>query len=417
MKGALMGNENRIPPEAGRMGIIRLLTNLLLLQSAVLVPGLLFMRPPLELFLSAAFYSLLTVFLFFSQRLEGFGLFVSAHLIAALGSGFLLPGPYYACFFPALFFIWASFSSRADGRRRFYPSLGLLLYPIALHFLGKGLQNGRIRFLALLAEAGLSFLYILYKNAESLEHTFLAARKYVRVPYRKMSGRNSFMLICFMLPALALSAILAALLDGEALLSEAASALFQLYMGAVYLIYRLLCLLPFGSGGEAAAPSEGGDMTAALGELQAENPLLERLWLWAERLFLLFSILILLIVIRSFVKSLVSDIKAGQAEGRDIRKKLARKEKARKKGTTSESRLSFFDQSEEARVRRLYIRYLKSQPGGRNIRPSEAPEEQLKTAACVKGDPEEVRAVYEEARYGRGTGREGLLRRMRGGMG
>ena len=164
------------------------------------------------------------------------------------------------------------------------------------------------------------------------------------------------------------------------------------------LILKLLSLLPLSGGGTAAAAEEAAGAQEPL-EAAANNPLLELIWLWLERIVLVITAAAILFIIYYLLKEFVFDLKASDAEGRDVRKRIDRAETKKKIPREKESGLSVFDFSPAARIRRLYLGYMKLQPGAKNIRSSETPEEQMETAGCVSDAREEIRALYEEARY------------------
>ena len=362
-----MKNEKQIPPEERRLSVIRYLTNLVILYPAFLAAVILLKVPLYEAWGAAALFFVLMNLLFFAHYVENLTVFLVMHFAGAAVVALAAPGNRWVNGVLAVLAAWASMAGRAAGKRYFYPEAGWLVYPFVIYAFGTGFKNETVMTLAFAAEVVIVVLFIFYKNAVSLEHTFLAAKEHVRVPYLKIRKLNTAMLSLF----LVLTAITVAV---------------------------LLSLLPLSGGGTAAAAEEAAGAQEPL-EAAANNPLLELIWLWLERIVLVITAAAILFIIYYLLKEFVFDLKASDAEGRDVRKRIDRAETKKKIPREKEPGLSVFDFSPAARIRRLYLGYMKLQPGAKNIRSSETPEEQMETAGCVSDAREEIRALYEEARY------------------
>ena len=407
-----MKNEKQIPPEERRLSVIRYLTNLVILYPAFLAAVILLKVPLYEAWGAAALFFVLMNLLFFAHYVENLTVFLVMHFAGAAVAAFAAPGNRWVNGVLAVLAAWASMAGRAAGKRYFYPEAGWLVYPFVIYAFGTGFKNETVMTLAFAAEVVIVVLFIFYKNAVSLEHTFLAAKEHVRVPYMKIRKLNTAMLSLFLVLTAITVAVLGTLFDGQKIVDAVGRLLFTFYAAVMLLILKLLSLLPLSGGGTAAAAEEAAGAQEPL-EAAANNPLLELIWLWLERIVLVITAAAILFIIYYLLKEFVFDLKASDAEGRDVRKRIDRAETKKKIPREKESGLSVFDFSPAARIRRLYLGYMKLQPGAKNIRSSETPEEQMETAGCVSDAREEIRALYEEARYAPERADAGRLAAMR----
>lgn len=407
-----MKNEKQIPPEETRLAVIRFITNLVIFYPAYVTAAVLLKIPFYEAAGAAVFFLGLLILLYFSHYIESLPVFAAAHAAGAALVILAAPGNRIVGAPLAVLAAWASLAGRAHGKRYFYPEAGWLVYPFILYALGTGFHNETVLGIAFAAEAGLVLLFIFYRNARSLEHTFLAAKEHVRVPYLKIRRLNRGMLLLFLVLTVLVVAMLGAFLDGEQVVELIGQLLFMGYAAVMLLILKLLSLLPFGGGETAAAAAEAAEEPQTL-EAAADNPLLALIWLWLERIVLVLAAVIVLIVIWYLVKEFIFDLKASDAEDRDVRKKISKAERTRKMPPEKEPGLSIFDLSPAARVRRLYFRYMNLQPGVKKISRSETPEEQMETAGCIEEGREDIRAIYEKARYAPERADAGTLAAMR----
>ena len=407
-----MKNEKQIPPEERRLSVIRFLTDMLILFPAYAAAVILLKVPFFKAWEGAVFLFGLLCLLFFAHYIENLAVFTILHFAGAGVVIMAAPGSRLVNGVCAAAAMWASLSGRAAGKRNYYPEAGWLVYPFIIYAFGMGFENETVRSLAFAAELAMVALFIFYKNAVSLRHTFLAAKEHVRVPYLKIRRLNTGLLALFLFLAALVTAVLGVFFDGQKLVDAVGNLLFMGYAAVMLLILKLLSLLPFSETGGAAAAAEAAESPEPIAAA-AENPLIKLIWIWLERIFIALTAAAVLFIIYYLIKEFIFDLRASDAESRDTRKRIDRVEKAKKLPSEREPGLSVFDFSPAARIRRLYLRYMKMQPGAKNISLSETPEEQMVTAGCVAAARDDIRAIYEEARYAPERASEGTLAAMR----
>lgn len=293
------------------------------------------------------------------------------------------------------------YSGRVRGAYVFAPMPGHLLFPAFVYIGGLITQIAALKVLAVGAEILLALLYLAWLNQKSLEHTYVAASERTRVPYRKIGLLNGGLLVLYLALAGLICLVLTALWSGDDLLMALPRLILSL---AGLVIYALLWIFShiFPSGGDGAASADGGGplMLPAGQEL---FPWMHTLWFVLERVF---GVVFLMILAYAFYRSLYDfyyDFKAADPETGDTRKRTETRERVRKR---HRKRLSPLDFSPRARIRREYRKYILSRPGRARIEPSHTPS-QLEDAAAgpAKGPGEDRRIIhdlYEKARYGKG---------------
>lgn len=291
------------------------------------------------------------------------------------------------------------YSARVRGNYVFAPMPGYLLFPAFVYIGGVITEIDSLKALAVGAEILLALLYLAWLNLKSLEHTYVAASERTRVPYRKIGLLNGGLLAVYLILAGLVCLLLTAVYSGDDLLMELPLLAFRLAGLVIYAILWLFYHL-FPSGGDGAAAADGGG-PLLMPEGQELFPWIHTLWYILERVF---GVVFLIILAYAFYRSLYDfyyDFKAADPETGDTRKRTETREKVRRR---RREKLSPLDFSPRARVRREYRKYILSQPGRARIEPSHTPA-QLEEAAGGPGrtageNRKVIHDLYEKARYG-----------------
>ncbi len=406
-----------LPVEDHGLGIIRALTNCLLLGSAlmaILLGGRVFSVVVLIAGILMAAYAaglhaiqkrVFNIFLYFLLHIVL--LFVT---LAALA--FLVPAPdgtrpdFFLLLMAAalgIISIIAATHSRVRGVRLFYPSIYFVFYPVVIYLLSFMFGNPLLRVLAYFTEAGLLVLCLLYQNRRSLVRAFFEADGYANVPYEKIRLANARKMLGMIALSLGIFVLIAIFDNG--------GVLFHLIAARIQDFLRWLAALLSSMRGEDAASALAGsaeasgnpysDLLKALPEAES-NPAMEAFWNTVVLILCIISAVIFTFIIIGAIRSFLREFRLSRRENNDISVYAPPPERSERQ-RRRESGLRFFDRSPNAQARRLYLRFIKMQPGSEHVRAFETPLEIEETAgartAHAAPQVQEIHEIYERARY------------------
>lgn len=410
-----MKNKDRyFPDESGGLFACRLLTNLLVLTTLPMAFGLYLKAPPVALLFSCVEMLLFGIALEVIQRcLKGFGLYTLAHLSALF---FIFMGaPFYPFVHLALGVIASviMYADRAMRRRDFYPTPFWLAYPVLIYIAGYMEKGESLRGLGVFAEVVLIGLFFVYRNQLSMERTFNTAKDYVRVPYRKIKMVNACVFGLFAVTAIVLALALSQIFNGEALVRTVFRGILGLYglltLGLFWLVSHL-----FPDFGGSMTAMDSADIAMALAAYQEEHPYLMMMWRAVELAISIVGIALFVWILRNVWKEFYREFRTADLETDDVRLKIVNEEDRKQERVAAKRvrRPGIF--SPAARMRRMYVRYIRSHPGVDRIRPSHTPKE-LEAAVEAHGDVR-IRELYERARYAPGLVTDEDVREMKRGI-
>lgn len=395
-----MYDERIMLSEAKPQRALRLLTNALLYVSFSTVTGGLLKAPAGRQVLGALLVLLAAVWSeIIQEKVSRLWLFMLLHIVSTAALYFAAPYGRTAFTAFGIFLMLLAMSSHARRIRHINPGLFLLLYPIVYYLIALFVENEELKVFSTLLEIALLALYLIYRNLVSMERTYITAGRYVRVPYGKIRKLNTAYLLFLLLTGLAASALLAVFADGERFFAVVADVILFIIAGIFYaLVWIISHLTPWIDTTAVPRNSENGRIAL---EEALQNPLLKLIWdILMTVSYILIISLVLLFLVR-YLKSFYREFRATRMENGDQRILLGRREKKEKAPRVREKRPGYF--SNEARARRLYIKYIRSGGAIENVLPQHVPEEiERVSRARDMRSPESadrIHAVYEKIRY------------------
>ena len=391
-------NQDRYFPDEGR-GVFacRILMNILLLVTLPLSCGIYTQMPPVALLFSGAEMAVFALMMEIMQRtLKSFAVYTAAHLAALLL--IYLAAPY----FPMVHLVMAfaativMYSGRAMRRRDFYPEIGWICYPVMIYTVGYTGGKEGLKVLGVFAEIVIIALVFIYQNQKGLERTLNTANAYVRVPYRKIKVVNAAVFAVFAAAAVLLALVMSQLLNGEAIVTTIGRGLLGAYaLITLAIVWLFSHLIPQGGG-----PMEGMgavEIEAWLRTYQEEHPYLSLLWKGLQFVTLTIAMVAFVYLIYRFMVNFYIEFRSADVETDDVHLQIVNTEDRKQSRIVRERtrKPGFF--SPAARVRRMYVKYIRQHPGLDRIKPSHTPTE-LERAVTARGDAR-IRELYERARY------------------
>ena len=159
------------------------------------------------------------------------------------------------------------------------------------------------------------------------------------------------------------------------------------------------------------ASMDSADIAAMLAAFQEEHPYLSMLWYAFQMLMCVISMFVAAYLLYRLWVEFYRNFRTADLETDDVRLKIVNEEdKSRSRAPRKTiRRMGFF--SPAAKVRRMYVRYIRRHSGLDRIRPSHTPTE-LEHAVTARGDVR-IRDLYERARYAPELVTEEHVREMR----
>ena len=395
-----MYDERIMLAEGKAQKALRLLTNALLYVSFSTVTGVLLKAPAGKQVLGAVLVLLAAgMSEIIQEKVSRLWLFALLHM--AVAGVLCLTAPYGRTVFVffGVFIMLLAMSSHARRVRHIHPGLFLLLYPLVIYLIAVFVENEELKVFAIFLEIAVLALYLIYRNLVSMDRTYVTAGRYVRVPYGKIRKLNTAYLLCFLLGGLAVSVLLAIFTDGERFFSVVGDVVMFIIACIFYaLVWVISHLTPWVSTTAVPRNSENGQL---LLDEALQNPLLKMIWDILMTVSYIIVIGLVLLFLARYLKSFYREFKATRMENGDQRILLKRRERKERSVRVRERRPGYF--SNEARARRLYVRYIRSGGASEKVLPQHVPEEiERISRARETRDPEsadKIHAIYEKIRY------------------
>ena len=360
-----MRDERIMLAEGRAQRVLRLLTNALLYVTFSTVTGVLLKVPARKMMIGALLVLLAAAFSeIVQEKVSRFWLFALLHLVSAAILWYVAPYGRSAFGIFGIFIMLLAMSSHARRVRHINPGLFLLLYPLAVYVVATFVENEGLQIFSIFLEIALLALYLIYRNLVSMERTYVTAGRYVRVPYGKIRKLNTAYLLFLLLTGLAVAVLLAVFTDGERFFSVVGDVVMFIiaciFYALVWVISHILMTVSY-----------------------------------------IIVIGLVLLFLARYLKSFYREFKATRMENGDQRILLKRRERKERSVRVRERRPGYF--SNEARARRLYVRYIRSGGASEKVLPQHVPEEiERISRARETRDPEsadKIHAIYEKIRY------------------
>lgn len=433
----------RLPEEDHGLSYVRLFTNMVILGSLVTALLLGGRDYSAGVFLAGVFMALYALGLRFAQRrlyhvvpyfLAQVGFLVALVVLTVA----LVPAPdgskpdiFLALIVVVIGFgtILLAVGARLSGRRLVYPSVYLVIYPVGVYLASFVFGRPQLRLLAYFVEAVLLVLCLIYLNRRSLTRAFFEAQGYRNVPYGKIKHANTRKMLGMTLLSVAIFCVFALFDNGGALLYRIA----DWFKGILRWLASLLSMLPDEDQALTESAIEKKNPFFEIGDIlpeAKENPAMEAFWNTVLVILGVIAAVLVVSIIISAIRNFLREFRLAQKENGDVAVYAPPPEVSviRRKDRGP----GFFDRSPEAKVRRLYLGFIKKQPGARKVRPYETPVEIEATAGVRRGGDvasglgsfagvapsekegvQEIHELYERVRYsGKETSPEDV-RRMR----
>lgn len=421
-----------LPEEDHGLGIIRVLTNCVLLGSvtmAVLLGGRSFSAGVLlaGLIMAAFGYGLHIiqkrvfhiVFYYLSQ------LALSALTIALLS--LLVPAPdgtrpdlFLVVMGAAIIFISliAATHARVRGVRLCYPVIYFIFYPVAIYLMSFVFGNPELRTLSYLVEAFFIVLFLFYQNRRSLVRAFFEAQGYANVPYEKIRLANARKMLGLSVLSLSVLALVSLFDNGGAMLLRIAARFQDFLRWLVALLSRYKDETALATGSDDMVRKPFYEIGEFLPEAEA-NPTMEAFWNTVIFVATIIAILVFAVILVKAFKNFLREFRLSKRENNDVSVYAPPPEKSERK-RRKENGLSFFDRSPNTQTRRLYLQFIKRQPGSSRVRVFETPleieetagartanaaspsgsgSERIPATANAVSPVQEIHELYERARY------------------
>lgn len=409
-----MYDERIMLAEGKAQKALRLLTNALLYVSFSTVTGVLLKAPAGKKVLGAVLVLLAAgMSEVIQEKVSRLWLFALLHM--AVAGVLCLTAPYgrTAFIFFGVFIMLLAMSSHARRVRHIHPGLFLLLYPLVIYLIALFVENEELKVFAIFLEIAVLALYLIYRNLVSMDRTYVTAGRYVRVPYGKIRKLNTAYLLIFLLGGLAVSFLLAIFTDGERFFTIVGDAVLFVMACIFYAVIWIIShLTPWVD--MTAVPRDSGNGRLLLDEA-LQNPLMKMIWNILMTVSYILIITLVLLFLFRYLKSFYREFKATRMENGDQRILLKRRERKEKSVRVRERRPGYF--SNEARARRLYVRYIRSGGASDKVLPQHVPEEiERISRAREMRDPEsadKIHYLYEKIRYSGKQTESGDLQTLR----
>ena len=331
--------------------------------------------------------------------------FVLIHFVAGEFTAIKVP-------FCILVFVLSGMSYKEHNSSKpiFYPDLLPLSVYIILWGLGALLASGSIMRIALIFEIADIFIFIIFLELTNLESSMNQVRDRAYLPAATIRERNKTELLFFVIAAglLILLSLLVPTSGKIVDLMSQATIVFLRWL--IEVIVKILAMLPTGE-----------DTTETMMEMakgiqfQEGGMMNEKLW---NVIYVIALIAIVILFIFCIAKLLLEFYKKFQrtqySDSADVSEFIFPTDD--KKGrSASERKPGFFDRTNESRIRRAYIKFIKSYPDSKYITKALTPTQIEELVR--KGDRsglERLHDLYEKARYKETDCSADEVREMRG---
>ncbi len=316
-------------------------------------------------------------------------------MLAVLGAlGFFLPDMIVVALG-----IFLSYYAMINGIRIINPSIFIMIFYGLIFLLGLFASNMTIQKCAIAGQAISTFLCLIYYNAREVSRSLVQFQNKDAVPFDTIRRINILMLTpCTLIMGLSVLGII--IYDKNMGIIDWIKAQIIAFLRFIF------SLLPRSeeSGYEPELSQGGAAMPEGMLDQGEDNPVMTAIWnalmYTAGVAVAIFLLWLIYKGVMEFIRVFNINSRSKRGEKREF---IRPKELKRKSGAYNASKKSFTEKIFERftpsmRMRRLYIKYINSQPMSSDIRKSQTPEELELTAMGHAGDSR-IRTLYERARY------------------
>ncbi len=278
------------------------------------------------------------------------------------------------------------------GKRTFYPTPAVIILYVFVFLIGNYLKDTKITGLAVGSLIAEIVIFILYHEFTNLEFSIKQVRDRAYVPTEVIRKQNRYELAFFLLP----TAIVTGLCFLFPYSSQVADFLFKVLTKLTGLILRLIyflaTLMPMDDS-ETGSQTDFSKLPMDLSEKSS------KLW---DIIFALAGIGLALLIAWALVRTVIEFYKRFMRTGvsdDDVVSEFVNPDEKRG-GGLEKTKISFFDRSPAARIRRRYIHFIKKHPGSKEIASSDTPTQlEEKALGEARASYTGLHDLYEKVRY------------------
>ena len=283
----------------------------------------------------------------------------------------------------------------------FYPAMPEAFLFVAMMIACKLAKAGDAQLLVLLCEIFWGILAVIFYNTRQTAAAVSVFKERARVPYESILGTNRLMLVIYIGISMVFMALCVFLDYGKEIM-DAVGAVMIRFLKWLFSLFDYTIMEE-----EYLPPPAQGQGELALHPMGYDDSYIRILW---DVLFGMLTIVVAIGFVIAMVKAVMFFIRYFN-EGRiGIRDRLSRdkveylkpafQEETGDRDGRKENRIPLAARlSNRGQVRLLYKRFVKKGAGFEDVRSSHTPEEQLRAAYSETGNSQDIRKLYEKARY------------------
>ena len=313
--------------------------------------------------------------------------------------------------------ILLSYYGYMHGSELILPKIQVISYYVALYVIGFFTGNRQIYPVALVLVIITAVLSVLLYNELNIQRHFMILKGQNMVPYEEIKRTNRFMLV--------IATVITGVMSAMAILSDYGDKIYAaLKRGLIAFLTWLFSFLPKGADEaiyEDTQQQGGVDYSDILNSIpQKENKFLEAFWNAMTVVLYCLSALVVVVLLYKIAVAFYNRFNEySKKEARDKIESLKPKEtKSRVKAQDKENavKIPFFATSADMKIRRMYYKFIKTQPYAKDIDSCYTPEEiemvatgQNKSVTYSSDSAKEmykendmlwqIHLLYEKARY------------------
>lgn len=267
------------------------------------------------------------------------------------------------------------FYSRVSGKSVFYPGGALLLYPVFAYILGLATESASIRNVAVFCELLSIILIIIYYNELNLKTELMAIKDRSAVPYERIRKTSATVLGVTISAVVAVTALTALFVHGRAVIDAIRTFLVML----IQKFFEWLKSITGDPADEYSSTGQGAlpDLSDIIGQNE-DDPFMEKFWdIVTAVVFVLVAILAVFLIIK-IVRAFYKNFMMGNAGAQTDKIEYLDPHDIKADDTNDKSRRRaglFPDMSPAARIRRSYVKWIKSGAGAPCVCATQTPSE------------------------------------------
>lgn len=344
------------------------------------------------------------------SRVRNFWLYLAAHAVAMAAMWFVLPessGRIPRLLVCVVFLISAVYA-RIHETHMGYPAIGWLAVGMLMVMTGARLGLHDLMMSGYVTEIALAVLFALYYNAMSLEQALEHTRGAGGVPYDKVRMTNVIVMLLWLVASSVVIVLLILSGVGEVVLDALAQVGVWMGQQLVRFLGWIVSILPRSDSYEqtvaAAEQIELGTPDAATSLIII---ILTAIWETILAFYRLVSVVLIIWLLIKGMQYFYKVFQQAELEQHRLRSSERFTERVFSSRNNRSARLSAFDPTPAARIRRMYLRFLRKGSGFSAVRQSMTPAELLttsvnsdETSTVFSSDSyHQILYLYEKARY------------------